>query len=298
MFNENTDEFMSKALKEMDKDKVTKLILDLRSNPGGEVSQAVTVAQNFVQKGLITKLDYKSEGYTDIEYNSYLDKAKYKLAVLVNENSASASEIVTGAIQDTGAGKIIGTKTFGKAKFQGILPILTPEAYAVYEKQFGEKIVNAYDLVEKHGVEPTESEIEGYAKITLGYYYTPKGRMIDGTGLKPDIAVADPPIVSDIDVTSVQKLTGTVKLGLNNQGVDVYNAEKMLKLLGYTVDAADSKLDSKTFSAIKKFQKASKLYANGVLDFTTQKALNNAFDKALLKLDKQYAKAVEVLTSK
>jgi carboxyl-terminal processing protease len=110
MFNENTDEYIEKALAEFDSRKITNIVLDLRDNPGGEVGQAVALAEKFVPGGLITKLDYKSERYQDIEYYSTLKQSKYKVAVLVNGMSASASEIVSGAIQDTGAGALIGTK--------------------------------------------------------------------------------------------------------------------------------------------------------------------------------------------
>lgn len=297
MFNENTDEYISKALEEMDKNKVTRLVLDLRDNPGGEVGQSVAVAQKFVPRGIVTTLDYKSEASPDIEYHSYLDASKYKLAVLVNAMSASASEIVAGAIQDTGAGKLIGTKTFGKAKFQGVIPILTPEAFEKYEKQLGVKLVDVYELIDKYEVSPLVSEVSGYAKITLGLYYTPKGRMIDGTGLSPDYAVEDPKPVNGIDINRVQKLTQSIKLSLNGQGADVYNAEKILKLLGFDMDAPDTTLDEKTFNAIKEFQKSSKLYSYGILDFSTQKALNERLNFITLQTDKQYAKAVEILNA-
>lgn len=294
MFNENTNEYITKALAEMDKNKITKLILDLRDNPGGEVSQAVAVAQKFVTKGLITKLDYKSEKYTDIEYNSYLEKPKYKLAVLVNGMSASASEIVSGAIQDTGAGKLVGTKTFGKAKFQGILPVLTPEAFSKYGQQLGISVVNGYDL-QYYGINPTTDEIAGYTKMTLGYYYTPKGRMIDNTGLIPDIKVEDPKPVSEIYIGSIQKLTKTTKPGLNAQGIDVYNAEKLLKVLGYKIETLDTTLDAKTVKEIKAYQKISGLSISGVLDLKTQDALNASLLKLITKYDKQYNAAVQLL---
>ncbi len=294
MFNENTDEFMTKALAEMDKNKITKIVLDLRDNPGGEVGQAVALAKKFVPKGLITKLDYKSENYSDIEYNSDLEKTKYKLAVLVNGMSASASEIVSGAVQDTGAGKLVGTKTFGKAKFQGILPILTPEAFEKYSKQTGIKSVNGYDLA-AYGIDPLKSEIAGYTKMTLGLYYTPKGRMIDGKGLTPDVAVADPKPVAEISINSIQGLTKSTKLVLNSQGIDVYNAEKILKVLGYKIGDLDTALDAKTVSAIKEYQKAKKLTVNGSLDFATQDALNAELLKLIAKYDAQYSAAVKTL---
>lgn len=295
LFNENTDEFITKALEEMDRNKITKIVLDLRNNPGGEVGQAVALAQKFVPQGIVTTLDYKSGSYTDIVYRSSLAEKKYKLAVLVNGMSASASEIVSGAIQDTGSGTLIGTKTFGKAKFQGVIPILSQAAFEKYEKQLGVKLVDVYDLMDKYGVIPLADEVSGYAKITLGLYYTPKGRMIDGTGLMPDYQVADPELVNDIDVNSIQKLSRTVKPALNDQGMDVYNAERILKLMGFSIDAPDMTLDGKTVNAVKQFQKSSKLCPYGVLDFSTQKALNDMLDKIVLQADKQYAKAVDIL---
>lgn len=295
MFNENANKFITKALNEIDRNKITKLVLDLRDNPGGEVSQAVAVAQKFVPKGLITKLDYKSAKYPDIEYNSYLDKPKYKLAVLVNGMSASASEIVSGAIQDTGVGKLVGTKTFGKAKFQGILSLLTPQAFLKYQQQYGINVVNGFDLEMFYGISPSKDEIAGYTKMTLGLYYTPKGRMIDGTGLTPDITAEDPKPVSDISINSIQKLTKTTKPGLNSQGTDVFNAEKLLKVIGYDIGNPDTTFDTKTVNALKAYQKKSGLSVSGILDYTTQNTLNAALLKLIAKYDKQYNAAVQVL---
>jgi carboxyl-terminal processing protease len=296
MFNANASEYISKALQEVDRNNIKKIILDLRNNPGGEVNQAVSIAGNFVPKGLITKLDFKSESDSGEEYYSRLEKVKYKLAVLVNGMTASASEILAGAVQDTGVGILIGTKTFGKAKVQTLIPLLTPESYKKYEEQLGERIVNAYDLIEKHNIIPSDDEIKGWTKITTAVYLTPKGRMIDGKGLIPDVQADDPKPVSGIDILSIQKLTKTSKPDLDSEGVDVYNAEKILKILGYDVDTPDMKLDKKTFDAIWKFRVDNKLYPGGVLDFTTQGKLNSKLDDMLFELDKQYAKAVECLS--
>ena len=294
-FNANTGEYLEAALKEIDSKNITNVVLDLRNNPGGEVDQAVDVARKFVPEGLITKLDYKSEEYRDQQYMSSLKQSKYKLVVLVNERSASASEILAGAIQDTKAGTLVGTKTFGKAKVQVLIPMLTSEAYAKYEKQVGAKILNAYDLINKYQLSPTNDEVVGWTKITVGQYTTPKGRMIDQVGLEPDVKVGDYKPVMDIDVNGISKLTQTVKPTLNSEGLDVYNAEKILKISGYDIDKPDTKLDEKTFNAIKKFQKDNGVSPYGVLDFTTQKLMNEKLGKLLLSIDLQYAKAVELL---
>lgn len=297
MFNENADEFVTAALAEMDRNGIVKLILDLRDNPGGEVGQAVAVARKFVPEDLITRLDYKSEKYQDLEYRSYLKKPKYKLAVLVNGMSASASEIVSGAIQDTGAGKLIGTKTFGKAKFQGLLPVLTPEAFLKYKSLYGVNITNGLDLQSYLGIIPAENEIAGYAKMTLGLYYTPKGRMIDGTGLRPDIPAEDPKLLYGVYINSIRKLSNTTNPGLNFQGADVYNAEMLLKALGYGLGTADNTLDEQTVRAIIEYQKKSGFGITGILDTRTQNALNSDLASLVSKHDNQYNAAVQYLNN-
>ena len=131
--------------------------------------------------------------------------------------------------------------------------------------------------------------------MTLGLYYTPKGRMIDGKGLTPDVPVADPKPVADISINSIQKLTLTTRIALNGQGTDVYNAEKLLKVLGYKIGDLDTTLDAKTVSALKGYQKAKKLTVSGILDFTTQYTLNAELLKLITKYDAQYSAAVKTL---
>lgn len=295
IFNSNTSKYLTQALKDMDKRKISKIVLDLRNNPGGELIQAVETARNFVPNGVITKVDYKSESEDDTIYYSYLPTKKYTISVLVNGLSASASEIVAGAIQDTKSGILIGEKTFGKAKVQSMIPILTPQAFAKYKTQVGEKLVNAYDLYVKYHVMPLDEEILGYSKITTGEYRTPNGRMIDNKGLIPDIIIPATEPVNGIYPSSVQKLMKVAKYGLNSEGVDIYNAEMILTLCGYNIDEPDYLLDEKTFNVIAEFQRQNGLYPYGVLDFTTQQLLNDTLLKKTLEIDKQLAKAISVL---
>ncbi|HOJ09875.1 MAG TPA: S41 family peptidase [Clostridiales bacterium] len=295
MFNANTEEYLNQALKEIDDMGINKIILDLRDNPGGLVDQGVALAGKFVPKGLITKLIFKSEQTKDQEYYSYLPKSKYRLAVLVNSMSASASEIVAGAIQDTKAGVIVGTKTFGKAKVQSMLPVLTPEAYKKYSERTGDKFIGAYELITKYNINLLTDEILGWTKITTGVYVTPDGRMIDGKGITPDVQVEDTPTVEGVYLKNIHKLTITWKPALGDEGIDVYNAEKILRILGYDVDTPDNRLDKKTYDAISKFRTDKGLYPGGVLDFTTQKALNTELERIYNTSDKQYSKAIEIL---
>lgn len=294
IFNSNSNYYMTKALYEMNKSKIKKLVLDLRDNPGGEVDQVVKIAKNFVPKGLITKLKFKYDNYKDEEYYSDNNDLKYKLVVLVNESSASASEILAGAIQDTGSGILVGTKTYGKGKVQNIYPVLSPEAYKKYEDKFGIKIVDGYDL-KKYGITPDDDEIIGWTKITTGEYYTPKGRMIDGTGLQPDYYIENKYLQNEVDIRDIDNLSKTIKPVKNDKSLDVFNAEKLLKFLGYDISKPDIIFDEKTEAAVYKFQKDNGLFPYGVLDFSTQQALNNKLEKYLSEFDNQMAKALELL---
>lgn len=132
---------------------IKNVILDLRGNAGGYVDQCVEVAEMLVPKGVITTIKYK-EGKDEV-YTSSLKKTKYKLVVLVDKGTASAAEIVTGAIKDSKVGTIVGTKTYGKGVVQRVLNIIGG----------------------------------GTVKITVGRYYTPNDICIDGIGIEPDVVV-------------------------------------------------------------------------------------------------------------
>ncbi|WP_352404342.1 S41 family peptidase [Sporanaerobacter acetigenes] len=152
-FNENTNENLIPVLKEFDKKNISKIIIDLRDNPGGLLGEVVEVSRHFVPKGPIVHIKYKNK--IEQTYYSELPKTKYKLVVLVNENSASASEIFAGAVQDTKAGTIVGVTTFGKGTVQEILPLSNGDGM----------------------------------KLTVAEYLTPKKRSINGKGVVPDVVV-------------------------------------------------------------------------------------------------------------
>ena len=153
VFNEQTGADFAKKYIELEKEGMQALLLDLRHNPGGILGECVKVAQYIVPKGTVVSIKDRS-GNTFVE-ESNLEKVKYPLAVLVDHGSASAAEIVAGAVQDTGAGKLFGVQTFGKGSVQSV-----------------------YKLSENTGL-----------KLTTAKYYTPSGRSIHGTGIKPDVEV-------------------------------------------------------------------------------------------------------------
>ena len=153
VFNEQTGNDFAKKYMELEKQGMQALLLDLRHNPGGILGECVKVAQYIVPKGTVVSIKDRN-GNTFVE-ESNLEKVKYPLAVLVDHGSASAAEIVAGAVQDTGAGKLFGVQTFGKGSVQSV-----------------------YKLSDNTGL-----------KLTTAKYYTPSGRSIHGTGIKPDVEV-------------------------------------------------------------------------------------------------------------
>ncbi len=156
-FQRNTTEEMEKAIQKMKKDgKIKGLVLDLRNNPGGLLDQAVKVADEFLASGLIVYTDGRIEDQK-MRFNATPKgmAQDYPLVVLVNGGSASASEIVSGAIQDHHRGIILGTQTFGKGSVQTIIPL----------------------------------EDGAAVRLTTALYYTPSGRSIQAKGVTPDIVV-------------------------------------------------------------------------------------------------------------
>ncbi|CVK19489.1 MULTISPECIES: S41 family peptidase [Sporomusa] len=163
MFNENTgDDFIHK-LQELEKQGMKAIVLDLRDNPGGLLNESVEVASQLVPKGPVVSVVTR-DGQRET-HSSNLAVPKYPVAVLVNGGSASASEIVAGAVQDTGVGTLIGTKTYGKGSVQTVIRL--DEASAV--------------------------------KLTIAKYLTPKDRSINGVGIEPDITI-ELPETKDKDV--------------------------------------------------------------------------------------------------
>ena len=153
-FQKDTYSELSNTIKEAGGDAGLKgVILDLRNNPGGLLEQAYKVSNMFIDKGLIVYTDGRSKDQR-MEFRADTGKHyKFKMATLINEGSASASEIVAGALQDHDRALILGSKSFGKASVQTIIP-----------------------LDERMGL-----------RLTTAYYYTPKGQHIQKTGIQPDV---------------------------------------------------------------------------------------------------------------
>lgn len=192
-FQENTAKDMQHAINKLKREsggELKGMVLDLRNNPGGLLDAAVDVSDTFLEADeleyndviVFTRSRIKQSRFVDIARTpDLLDGAP--LVVLVNEGSASASEIVAGALQDHERAVIVGSKTFGKGSVQTVLP-----------------------LGDNKGL-----------KLTTAFYYTPSGRSIQAEGIEPDI------VVDDLDVTSKQKAQSSREVDLRNHiGEDRY----------------------------------------------------------------------------
>lgn len=156
-FDEVTTEQFKEALTDLNNQGLKGLIVDIRSNPGGLLNVVVDIVDEIIPKGLIVYTDDVNGNRK--EYNGSSDnEITVPMAVLVDGNSASAAEIFAGAVQDYGKGKIIGTQTFGKGIVQTIQPLTDGSAI----------------------------------KYTIAQYYTPKGQVIQGNGVTPNMVVELP----------------------------------------------------------------------------------------------------------
>lgn len=171
-FGDNVYPDMKKALEDLQAKGMKGLIFDLRSNPGGELGQSIKIASMFIEKGKIVSTRQKKG-----EESVYSREGKYfgdfPMVVLINGGSASASEIVSGALKDYKRATLIGEKTFGKGSVQTLLPL--PDGDGI--------------------------------KITIAKYYTPNGISIDGTGIEPDTKIEDKDyyLISDGAITNIDE---------------------------------------------------------------------------------------------
>lgn len=159
-FQEKTDEDLAKylkSLKEENKGELRGLILDMRNDPGGLLDQAVRVAEHFLDEGQLIVYTEGREKDSKMQFSARKGgkEPKYPMVVLINGGSASASEIVAGALQDHKRAIVMGTQSFGKGSVQTIIP-----------------------LADESGL-----------RLTTARYYTPKGRSIQAKGITPDITV-------------------------------------------------------------------------------------------------------------
>jgi len=219
-FHERTSDDLRKALRDLN-DKVRPmkgLVLDLRNDPGGLLVQAIEVADMFLSSGVIVSTRGRTKNMeTKSVARNDMNEITCPIVVLVNEGTASAAEIVAGALQDNGRALVVGTQTFGKASVQTIIALEDGSAL----------------------------------KLTTGRYYTPNGRSIQAEGITPDIVVKYA-IPSEETVSEWEReryprekdLKGHIKPGKKDKTKDDKIQNKEI------VDSADLALDNQLKTAV------------------------------------------------
>ena len=177
-FAENTADDFETQFKELQSQGMKELVLDLRDNPGGLLSTTEKISNYIMPPGTLVTVQNRA-GKKDV-YKSNGPEVAMPLVVLVNKGSASASEIIAGAIQDRKLGTIVGTNSYGKGTVQSVYPNLDDEGI----------------------------------KVTIAKYHTPNDRVIDGTGIQPDVVLELPKGTapsSDMSDIQIQKAIELLK---------------------------------------------------------------------------------------
>ncbi|CAM4492213.1 S41 family peptidase [Paenibacillus phoenicis] len=257
-FSLNTADHFKKELENLEKQGMKGLIIDVRNNPGGVLDVVEAMSEQFVPKGkAIVQIEDK---YKRRQQSVSKGSGKsYPIAVLTNKGSASASEILAGALQESAGAKLVGETTYGKGTVQ-----------SSYSQEMGDGSM---------------------LKITIAKWLTPNGEWIHKKGIKPDVEVSQP------DYFTVAPINKEKTYKYDMLGEDIKSAQTMLDGLGYNPGRKDGYFDKNTEKALKKFQTDQKLTANGVLDAKTAEALEASIIQQIRdpKNDMQLNRALEIM---
>lgn len=229
------------------------LILDLRDNPGGLLDAAVEVAEELVPRGLIVELRRKQLREV---IRSDKDREAFPTVILINGGSASASEIVAGAVRDRGKAILVGEPTFGKASVQAMFPL----------------------------------EGMGGFKLTVAEYFTPSGAQISGVGIKPNVRVEQ----EYVRLPGAVAYTRDMKKG--TVGLDVLALQQALEFLGYNPGPADGVFGPRTEAAVIAFLRDYGRQYTGSVGQSEVSAVNGAVsDKGVNLPDNVLEEGIELL---
>ena len=243
-----------------------KLIVDVRGNGGGLINEALLLADYFIDEGAITHFYRKGEPVESFMAKKNLVEP-LPAVVLIDRNSASATELFAAALKDSKTATLVGEKTYGK----GVIQVLG------------------------------NLKGSGGYKLSILYFVSPKKNGVDKVGVTPDIEVKNrisQDILSSTDMfQTFVPMSEEVKPAKGMTGLNVYGAQQRLKLLGYDIEV-NGEMDENTVTVVKNFQKQESLWPYGVLDFTTMKKLEErSYDYAygIVSKDYQLEKALDIL---
>lgn len=254
-FSENTAVEVEKLLIEFEKEGMKGIVIDVRQNPGGYLKAAIDISNLFVEQGkTIVQIQERN---LEPQIVAADNRSKYKLpvTVLIDEGSASASEILAGALKESANAKIIGLKSFGKGTMQEIIYM----------------------------------DDGANLKFTTGKWLTPDGNWVNEKGISPDVKVDYP------DYASLPYIDPNQPYELGTENPAIETAERILEVLGYDPGEVNTVFDEATEAALKAYQKDSELEISGILTGDTTYALMDAISEKLKTEDPQILKAKELL---
>ncbi|MEC0300582.1 lmo1851 family serine protease [Peribacillus frigoritolerans] len=254
-FSEHTVQELKTALEEMSKKDMKGLVLDLRGNPGGLLDQAIEMASLFIPNGKVVLQVEDRSGKKDVYKSENDGELKIPVVVLIDDGSASASEIVAAAVSESADIPLIGIKSFGKGTVQ-----------------------TAQDFKDGSNF-----------KYTAAKWLTPEGNWIHKKGIKPDITVKLP------NYASLPYISPDKELKASDSSSEVKAAEEMLKEAGHDPGKIDGFFDEATKNAVTAFQREQKIKETGTIKDDTTVKLMQVIREKILKNDTQVKKAVEVL---
>ena len=314
-FQETTSEELSDAIKELQKQGMKSLVLDLRGNPGGLLPQAIDVVGKFVPTGqTVVSVRGRMGSQRMQELRSRGGQVEdFPLVIMINGGSASASEIVAGAIQDYGRGVVVGTESFGKGLVQRVIPLLYGTGMTLttarYYTPYGRSLQRDYSSGSIYDYYSHQEE-GGKPKPVGSPVTTPSGRVLyGGRGIEPDVRI--PAIeynalrfrINDAAFYFVRQLVAGKIAGFENYRVDRQNQN-------LTIPPGAFSVNDKLFEAFRNYTVADKLSGltadnlNSQVEFAktrireelaTANYSNEAGIQVLLEVDPQVLKAVEVM---
>lgn len=263
-FNSHTAQYLGEAMDAMNEKGINRLIIDLRNNPGGIMSEASKALGYFLPRNAQAGLLRYSDGTEEpllVEGDG--PKDQYKIAVLINENSASAAEYFSGALKEFNAAVLIGQNSFGKGCAQQIFPLATG----------------------------------GGAKITISDFFTPNDHTIQGVGIAPVFAVENATMPIGTESFMPFDLSETVKVGESHPNVAAL--KERMRILGFHLADVSDVYDEATAKDVAFVQKALRME---VQDGTLNQATMEQFDKTAgnipVLVDKQLELAISYVSAK
>lgn len=257
-FSENTSSELIEILKDLKGQGMKGLILDLRQNPGGLLNQAIDISSMFVPAGKTIFQIEDRNGEREQIPSKGSNNPEVPLVVVIDKGSASASEILAGAVSESASIPLVGEKSFGKGTVQ-----------RAQEFKDGSNM-----------------------KFTTEKWLTPKGNWIHQKGIVPDYEVALP------EYATLPFINPEDELKLSSSSSQVKAAQQMLKATGYNPGREDGFFDEKTKTAVEAFQSAEKLEVTGVLTGKSTIALMDKLREKIRENDPQIEKAKEILKQK